>query len=150
MHAVVRTYSSAGAKKLFDVLEERKKDVEDLIRPIKGFVSYSLIRTADGGVSVTVCQDKAGTEESLRVPADWIRQKMRPAPVLTHHDLGRSGHPAAELRSTAHGCGVTAPFSNLPPPARDPSPPGTAEAAVPPTGSPVPIRGRHFLIAGAV
>jgi hypothetical protein len=74
MHAVVRTYSSAGAKKLFDMLEERKKDVEDLIRPIKGFVSYSLIRTADGGVSVTVCQDKAGTEESLRVAADWIRQ----------------------------------------------------------------------------
>jgi hypothetical protein len=74
MHAVVRTYSSAGAKKLFDVLEARKKDVEDLIRPIKGFVSYSLIRTADGGVSVTVCQDKAGTEESLRVAADWIRQ----------------------------------------------------------------------------
>ena len=73
MHAVVRTYSSAGAKKLFDVLEERKKDVEDLIRPIKGFVSYSLIRTADGGVSVTVCQDKAGTEESLRVAADWVR-----------------------------------------------------------------------------
>ena len=74
MHAVVRMYSSSGAKKLFDVLETRKNDVEDLIRPIKGFVSYSLIRTADGGASVTVCQDKAGTEESLRVAADWIRQ----------------------------------------------------------------------------
>ena len=77
MHAVIRMYSSSGAKKLFDLLEERKKDVEDLIRPIKGFVSYSLIRTADGGVSVTVCQDKAGTEESLRVAANWIRQNAQ-------------------------------------------------------------------------
>jgi hypothetical protein len=40
MHAVIRMYSSSGAIKLFDLLEERKKDVEDLIRPIKGFVSY--------------------------------------------------------------------------------------------------------------
>ena len=74
MHAVIRTYSGPAAKKLFDVLEARKKEVEALIRPVKGFVSYALIRTADGGASVTVCQDKAGTDESLRVAADWIRQ----------------------------------------------------------------------------
>ena len=28
MHAVVRTYSGAGAKQLFDLLEQRKADVE--------------------------------------------------------------------------------------------------------------------------
>jgi len=72
MHAVVRMYSGAGGKTLIDVLEERKKEVEDLIRPVKGFVSYSLFRTADGGASVTVCQDKAGTDESLRVAREWI------------------------------------------------------------------------------
>jgi len=32
MYAVVRTYSGAGAKKLFDVLEKRSADVEALIR----------------------------------------------------------------------------------------------------------------------
>jgi hypothetical protein len=67
MHAVIRTYSGPAAKKLFDLLEERKREVESIIRPVKGFVSYSLLRTADGGASVTVCQDKAGTDESLRV-----------------------------------------------------------------------------------
>jgi hypothetical protein len=74
MHAVVRTYSGQGAKELFDVLEKRKADVERLIRGVKGFRGYSLIRTADGGVSVTVCQDKAGADESLRVAKDWIKQ----------------------------------------------------------------------------
>ena len=72
MHAVVRMYSSAGGKKLVDLLEERKKEVEALIRPVKGFVSYSLIRTGDGGASVTVCQDKAGADESLKVAREWI------------------------------------------------------------------------------
>jgi hypothetical protein len=48
------------------------EEVEKVIRPVKGFVSYSIARTADGGFSVTVCQDKAGTEESTRAARDWI------------------------------------------------------------------------------
>jgi len=71
MYAVVRVYSGDGGKKLIDVLEARKSEVEAVIRPVKGFVSYSLIRTADGGASVTVCQDKAGADESLQVARDW-------------------------------------------------------------------------------
>ena len=57
---------------MFDLLEERKNEVESLMRPVKGFVSYSLIRAADGGASVTVCQDKAGTDESMQIAKDWI------------------------------------------------------------------------------
>ena len=72
MHVVIRNYSGSGARKLIDLLEERKKEVETLIRPVKGFVSYSLIRSADGGASVTVCEDKAGTEESMRIAREWI------------------------------------------------------------------------------
>lgn len=75
MHAVIRTFSGAGAKKLVDLLEGRRNEVEGLIRPVKGFVSYSLIRTADGGVSVTVCEEKAGTDESNRIAREWIGKK---------------------------------------------------------------------------
>jgi hypothetical protein len=72
MHAVVRTYSGKGAKDLFDVLEKRKTEVENLLRPIKGFVSYTLARSGDGGFSVTVCHDKAGTDESVKAARAWI------------------------------------------------------------------------------
>ena len=65
MHAVLRTYSGKGAKELFDILEKHAKDIEKLLRSVKGFVSYSLVRTAPGGSSISVCQDKAGTDESL-------------------------------------------------------------------------------------
>ncbi len=74
MYAVVRTYSGQGANSLFNLLEQRKEEVESIIRGVSGFQSFTLIRTDDGGVTVTVCQDKAGTDESLQVARDWIQQ----------------------------------------------------------------------------
>ena len=73
MHAVVRNYSGAGAKQLFDVLEQRKAEVETTLRKVPGLVSYTLLRSGDGGMSVTVCKDKAGADESLKVAREWIK-----------------------------------------------------------------------------
>jgi hypothetical protein len=72
MHAVVRTYSGKGAKELVDLVEKNKPEAEQLMRGVKGFVSYFLVRTADGGFTVSVYQDKAGTDESIRAARDWI------------------------------------------------------------------------------
>ncbi|MGB5652108.1 MAG: hypothetical protein WBM59_18670 [Sedimenticolaceae bacterium] len=73
MYAVVRNYSGAGAKELFELLDEGKSDVETALRAVEGFVSYTLVRTNEGGVSVTVCQDQDGTDESSQVARDWIK-----------------------------------------------------------------------------
>jgi hypothetical protein len=72
MYAVVRSYSGSGARELFDLLEERKTDVEGRIATVAGFVSYTLIRTDGGGISETVCQDEEGTDQSTQVARDWI------------------------------------------------------------------------------
>jgi hypothetical protein len=72
MHAVIRTYAGSGASELFDLLEKRQSDVEDLMRSIEGFVAYDLVRTDGGGSSFTVCQDKAGADESVRRAKQWI------------------------------------------------------------------------------
>ena len=37
------------------------------MRETKGFVSYTLAHTSDGGISVTVCETKAGTDESVHI-----------------------------------------------------------------------------------
>jgi restriction endonuclease Mrr len=79
MHAVIRTYSGKGAKELFDVLEQHTANVESLMRPIKGFVSYTAARTGDGGITVTVCQDKAGTDESAAKARDWVARNAASA-----------------------------------------------------------------------
>jgi hypothetical protein len=72
MHAVVRNYSGKGAKELFDILEKNKAEVERLIRGVNGFVSYSMVRNAVGGFTVSIYQDKSGTDESLKMARDWI------------------------------------------------------------------------------
>ena len=56
---------------MFDVLEKHTNDVEKLLRSVKGFVSYTLVRTSDGGFSVTTCKDKAGVDESVQKARDW-------------------------------------------------------------------------------
>jgi len=76
MFAVVRTYSGEGASALFDALEQRAADVEDLISGVPGFVSYAAVRTAGGGVTVTLCQGKEGTDESSRRAAAWVAENL--------------------------------------------------------------------------
>ena len=72
MHAVTRSYSGQGASELFDRISAASDEVEGLLRGVEGFASYTLFRTEDGGVTVTVCEDKAGTDASLQVARDWV------------------------------------------------------------------------------
>ena len=88
MYTVVRQYSGPAASQLLDVMESKKDEVERLIRGVPGVVSYTALRTSDGGVTVTVCQDKAGTDESVRIAAEWVKQNVPttvtpPTPVIS-------------------------------------------------------------------
>ena len=74
MHAVVRRYSGASA--LNDLLAQRSQDVEQLLRDVPGFVAYYAIRDGDELATVTVCDDQAGTQESSRRAAEWVRQNL--------------------------------------------------------------------------
>ena len=51
-----------------------RTEVEAAIRSVPGLVSYTLVECAEGGMAVTVCKDKAGTDESVRVAREWIQQ----------------------------------------------------------------------------
>lgn len=74
MYAMVRTYSGDGASELFDLIEQRQAEVKNLIGGVPGFISYAAVRTDDGGTTVTVCQDKQGTDESARRAAEFVKQ----------------------------------------------------------------------------
>ena len=76
MYMVVRSYSGQGASELFDLLGQREEDVKSLISGVPGFVSYAAVRSGAGGVTVTVCQDKAGTDESSRRAAEWVGENV--------------------------------------------------------------------------
>ena len=86
MYTTIRQYTGMTPES-FDALMRRQADVETLIRHVPGFVQYDLVRTADGITSVTVCTDKAGTDESSTQVAAWIKENLpvlqNPAPVIT-------------------------------------------------------------------
>ena len=72
MKIVIRKYSGKGAEELFDALEKHAAELQPIMRAVKGFVSYTLARSGDGGFAVTVCQDQAGLDESTQKAKDWI------------------------------------------------------------------------------
>ena len=89
MYVVVRSYSEQGASALFDLLGEREDDVKTLIGGVPGFVSYAAFRSGDGGMTVTICQDKAGTDESSRRAAEWVKENVSAdvsPPAITEGD----------------------------------------------------------------
>ena len=52
---------------------QRAQEVEAALGKVPGLVSYTLVRTRDGGTSVTVCKDKSGIDESSKVAREWIK-----------------------------------------------------------------------------
>jgi len=65
---------------------QREEDVKELISGVPGFVSYTAFRSGEGGLTVTVCQDKTGTDESSRRAAEWVKENIGATanpPVIT-------------------------------------------------------------------
>jgi hypothetical protein len=74
MHVVIRQYG--GNSKLIDELVGRRKEVEELIKGVDGFVAYYLVKTASGGASISVFENEAGTTESTKRAAAYIQENL--------------------------------------------------------------------------
>jgi hypothetical protein len=74
MYAVIKNYSGSGASELAELTNERKEEAENILRPINGFASWTLMGTDDGCATVTICQDKTGIDESIQVARNWIQE----------------------------------------------------------------------------
>lgn len=74
MHVTIRRY--AGAIELFEELSKREDAVRDLITTVPGFLGYMLVKTDDGGFTVTTCLNKSGTDEATRRASAWIGQNI--------------------------------------------------------------------------
>jgi hypothetical protein len=76
MYIVVRDYRGEAQDVVAQVVQ-RQDSVKEAMRGIKGLVAYYLIDTGNGGLaSISVFEDQAGAEESVRVAANWVRENM--------------------------------------------------------------------------
>ena len=73
MYATVRSYSDSA---LAGALAGRADEIRTVISEVPGFRAYYLVEADSGTVSITVCDDQAGAEESNRVAADWLKDNM--------------------------------------------------------------------------
>ena len=75
MYAVVRRYT--GASELADALVQHLEEVKAILTGVPGFKAYHALRTDNGGViTMTVCEDRDGTQESSRRAAEWVRANV--------------------------------------------------------------------------
>lgn len=74
MHVTMRYYP--GNSDLADQLVARADEIRSVIGEVAGFRAYYLVKLDDATVSITVCDDEAGTAESTRVASEWIRENM--------------------------------------------------------------------------
>jgi len=72
MHTVIRTYSGKGAAETIDLIMANKKDIKKLMHSVKGFIDYSIVKTEDGGFSVTVARNEKASEAITAAAREWV------------------------------------------------------------------------------
>ena len=75
MHVTMRYYTGASA--LGDAMAAKTDEVRDLITTVPGFIAYYAIRNGDVVTTVTVCKDKAGTDESTKRARAWVQENVK-------------------------------------------------------------------------
>lgn len=91
MFAVIRRYNThenSGQK-----IEQRVRDgFVPLISKLPGFISYDVMRSADGTmIAVSIFESRQVAEDSNRLASDWVHENLasliRTAPVILSGDV---------------------------------------------------------------
>ena len=75
MYTSIRRYTAPDPR-FWERIQQQRAGLEVPFRRVQGFRSWYLVRTGDGLTTVTLCDDRAGAEESVRVAATWIRENL--------------------------------------------------------------------------
>ena len=77
MFAVIRHYRFK-AEDGPEIDQLVREDFVPLIKQARGFIRYYWLDTGKGeGVSLSLFNDKAGADESVRLAGDWVRTRLR-------------------------------------------------------------------------
>ena len=102
MHVAIRRYRTDPAS-VEEVMRQANEGFIPIIKDADGFLAYYALKAGDGEIAtVSVFEDQAGAEESIKMAADWIRQNMAALlpnpPEITAGEVG-----AQELNLTKLG-----------------------------------------------
>jgi quinol monooxygenase YgiN len=76
MFAVIRHYHF-DPKDGVEIDRRIREEFVPIVKTAKGFVRYYWLDTGDGeGASVSMFEDKAGADESVRLAADYVKEHL--------------------------------------------------------------------------
>jgi quinol monooxygenase YgiN len=76
MHVAVRRYQMDPAS-VDEVMRQVNEGFIPIIKDADGFLAYYALNAGAGEIAtVSVFEDQAGAEESIRMAADWVRQNL--------------------------------------------------------------------------
>ena len=75
MYASIRRYTGVDPR-LFVELERHRRSLETALGAVPGFRGHYTVRHDEGLTTVTLCEDRAGADASVRVAASWARENI--------------------------------------------------------------------------
>jgi quinol monooxygenase YgiN len=76
MHVAIRRYQ-VDAASVDKVMRQVNEGFIPIIKDADGFLAYYALNAGAGEIAtVSVFEDQAGAEESIRMAADWVRQNL--------------------------------------------------------------------------
>ena len=102
MHVAIRRYQTDPAS-VDEIMRHVNEGFIPIIKDAEGFLAYYALNAGAGKIAtVSVFEDQAGAEESIRMAADWVRQNLAALlpdpPEITEGEVG-----AHELNLTKLG-----------------------------------------------
>ena len=74
MYTTIRSYGGGDA--FTDALLQNEDAIRGVITPIGGFQGYYVVRGSDGPTTISVFDDQAGADESVRAAATWVGENL--------------------------------------------------------------------------
>ncbi|MCC6627417.1 MAG: hypothetical protein IT340_08460 [Chloroflexi bacterium] len=78
MYAVMRLYTLGKAEDLDEIVRRAGEGFVPLVRAVPGFVSYSIVQSGNQAATISIFEDRAGADESVRAAAMWVKQYLGP------------------------------------------------------------------------
>ena len=76
MHVVIRRYQTDPGS-VGEIMRHVNEGFIPIIKDAQGFLAYYALNSGAGEIAtVSVFEDQAGAEESIKMAADWVRQNL--------------------------------------------------------------------------
>ena len=84
MHTVIRRYTGSSLR---DLVKQNEASLREAMSGVPGLRGYYLMEGNGEVASVTVCDNKAGLEESNKRAAAWVKEHIPASAKLSKPDI---------------------------------------------------------------